>query len=375
MEKLKVFDEFYLDKEKDVIVKLYRISKDEIEYILETPNHKKGTLITNLAQICHLETEKNDNDMKIIKGRMQAMINGENEEVYTFRLGGIKVANIYNDRIEIKAQIPAISKTLMSQTKKYKLPIEKTFVKTYILKKSKFRTDLHTHMNAILTPDCLIALGIKHQIRYPLYYIKKLNLVMSKEQEEKIMEQRREVEKEFANSHLTGKYLIRRIDDNTFINFADFILNNLENAKRNIEKEYQEAKKEPENVIITRFDIERIPLILDEKDQIKRIYINFCNPWPKGKHHKKRLTHTRQLEKYKTFLSNDGEIFFKTDDDDLYLASLRYFEESEFEIISKTEDLHKNQIFPENIVTEHENMFTEQGITTKAIIAKLKSEK
>ena len=55
--------------------------------------------------------------MKIIKGKMQAMINGENEEVYTFRLGGIKVANIYNDRIEIKAQIPAISKTLMSQTK------------------------------------------------------------------------------------------------------------------------------------------------------------------------------------------------------------------------------------------------------------------
>ncbi len=80
MEKLKVFDEFYLDKEKDVIVKLYRISKDEIEYILETPNHKKGTLITNLAQICHLETEKNENDMKIIKGKMQAMINGENEE-------------------------------------------------------------------------------------------------------------------------------------------------------------------------------------------------------------------------------------------------------------------------------------------------------
>ena len=59
---------------------------------------------------------------------------------------------------------------------------------------------------------------------------------MSKEQEEKIMEQRREIEKEFANSHLTGKYLTRRIDDNTFINFADFILNNLENAKRNIEK-------------------------------------------------------------------------------------------------------------------------------------------
>ena len=63
----------------------------------------------------------------------------------------------------------------MSQTKKYKLPINKTIVKTYILKKSKFRTDLHTHMNANLTPDVLISLGIARQIRYPLYYIKKLN--------------------------------------------------------------------------------------------------------------------------------------------------------------------------------------------------------
>ena len=55
--------------------------------------------------------------MKIIKGKIQAMINEENKEVYIFRLGGIKVANIYNNKIEIKAQIPAISKTLMSQTK------------------------------------------------------------------------------------------------------------------------------------------------------------------------------------------------------------------------------------------------------------------
>lgn len=232
----KLFNKFYLDKEKDIIVNLYQTSQDEITYILETPNHKKGTLITNLAKICHLETEKNENDMKIIKGKMQAMINEENKEVYIFRLGGIKVANIYNNKIEIKAQIPAISKTLMSQTKKYKLPIGKTFVKTYILKQNKFRTDLHTHMNAILTPDCLIALGIKHQIKYPLYYIKKLNLKMSKKQEEEIIKQRKEVEKQFENSQLTGKYLTRKIDDNTFINFADFILNNLEDAEKNIEK-------------------------------------------------------------------------------------------------------------------------------------------
>lgn len=236
MEKLKPINKFYLDKEKDIIINLYKAGEDELTYILETPNHKTGNLITNLAKVCGLETEKNENDMKIIKGKMQAAINSDNEEVYIFRLGGIKVANIYENRIEIKAQIPAICKTLMSQTKNYKLPIEKTLVKTYISKQCKFRTDLHTHIHAILTPDCMIALGIKHQIKYPLYYIKKLNLKMSEKQEQEIMLQRKEVEKQFENSQLTGKYLTRKIDDNTFINFADFILNNLENAERNIEK-------------------------------------------------------------------------------------------------------------------------------------------
>ena len=237
MNNLNLFNKFYLDKEKDIIVNLYKTNEDELTYILETPNHNTGNLITNLAKLCNVETIKNENDMKIIKGTIPASINGDNEIVYIFRLGGFKIANIFEDgKIEIKAKIPAITKTLMSQTKEYNLPIEKTIVKSYILKKSKFRTDLHTHMNANLTPDCLIALGIANQIRYPLYYIKKLNLKMTKSQEEKILKQREEVAKQFEDSELTGKYLTRRINDNTFINFADFILNNLENAEYNISK-------------------------------------------------------------------------------------------------------------------------------------------
>ena len=235
MKNLVYFNKFYLDKEKDIIVNLYKSNIDELTYILETPNHNTGNLITNLAKICNVETIKNENDMKIIKGVIPASINGDNKEVYIFRLGGIKIANIYEDKIEIKAKIPAIIKTLMSQTKNYKLPIEKSIVKTYILKKSKFRTDLHTHMNANLSPDCLIALGIVHQIKYPLYYIKKINLKLTKKQEEKIYKQREKVEKQFENCELTGKYLTRKIDDNTYINFADLILNN-ENAQYNIEK-------------------------------------------------------------------------------------------------------------------------------------------
>lgn len=235
--KKKLLNRFYLDKEKDIIVNIYQEKPDEVIYVLETPNHNTGNLISNLAKLCHIETIKNENDMKIIQGTIPASINGDNEIVYILRLGGIKIANIFEDgKIEIKAKIPAIAKTLMSQTKAYNLPIEKTIVKSYILKKSKFRTDLHTHMNANLSPDVLIALGIKHQLKYPLYYIKKLNLKMSKEQQEKIAKQRIEVEKQFKDCNLTGKYLTRKIDDNTFINFADFILNNLEDAAYNIAK-------------------------------------------------------------------------------------------------------------------------------------------
>ena len=143
-------------------------------------------------------------------------------------------------------------------------------------------------------------------------------------------------------------------------------------AKRKVEETYQEQNKEPDNVLLTRFDIERIMLILGEEDKIKRIYINFCNPWPKGQHRKKRLTHTRQLEKYKTFLAEGGEIYFKTDDDGLFESSLGYFEESGFEIIAKTYDLHSEPIWENNIETEHEKMFSEQGIKIKALIAKVK---
>lgn len=232
-----LLNKFYLDKEKDIIVELYQNNIDEITYILRTPNHNSGNLITNLSKLCNLNTEKDEEDLKIIKGVIPASINAYNKTVYIFRLGGIKIANIYEDgEVEIKATIPAIAKTLMSQTKEYKLPIEKTIVKSYILKKNKFRSDLHTHMNANLSPDILIALGISHQLRYPLYYIKKLNLKISKKQQDMLKIQRQKVEKEFETSELTGKYLTRKIDDNTFINFADLILNNIENADYNIRK-------------------------------------------------------------------------------------------------------------------------------------------
>ncbi|MBO7673387.1 MAG: hypothetical protein J6S63_00100 [Atopobiaceae bacterium] len=233
---MEAFGQFYLDKEKDLVVDLYR-EGDELHYVLRTPNHGTGNLITNLASLCNLELQTDDDGLKVIRGTLPCYIDGRNHMLYVFRLLDTKVANIYPDgRIEPKASIPAIAKTLMSQTKDYRQDFRKTVVKTYIFRECKFRTDLHTHMNANLDPDVLIALGIHHQIRYPLYYIRKLGLRLSPEQERLLATRRAQAAERLRDSPLRGKYLERRIDDGTYLNFASLVLQNLDNAAWNIPK-------------------------------------------------------------------------------------------------------------------------------------------
>ena len=173
-----------------------------------------------------------------------------------------------------------------------------------------------------------------------------------------------------------GGFISKLASKNLDINYIaiDVVDAMLGLAKRNIEEEYLKNNLEINNVYLTRFDIERILMIMDDNDKIDRIYINFCNPWPRGKHRKKRLTHTRQLEKYKQFLKKDGEIYFKTDDDGLFNDSLIYFEETGFEIVKKTFNLAECKDFWDNIETEHEKMFKEQGIKIKAVIVKNKGK-
>ena len=103
---------------------------------------------------------------------------------------------------------------------------------------------------------------------------------------------------------------------------------------------------------------------------MQRIYINFCNPWSKNAgSNKHRLTHPRQLLQYRTLMPEGAEIYFKTDDDDLFRDSVGYFPAAGFEITWQTCDLHREE--PAwNIRTEHEGMFSEQGIPIKALIAR-----
>ena len=143
-------------------------------------------------------------------------------------------------------------------------------------------------------------------------------------------------------------------------------------AKRKLEEAYKAKNSVPDgNVRIAIQNIERLELAWNEDDRADRIYINFCNPWPKAKHKKRRLTHTRQLVNYKKFLK--GELWFKTDDDELFEESFEYFEEAGFDIKYKTFDLHEESPY-ENFVTEHEKMFSDEGKKIKFLIAVPRNE-
>ena len=143
----------------------------------------------------------------------------------------------------------------------------------------------------------------------------------------------------------------------------------LGNARRNIVRLFEENGREPDNVQLTAYNVEHLERILSPEDKVERIYINFCNPWPKPKHKKRRLTYPNKLEKYKELLPEGGEIRFKTDDLPLFEDSLEYFAQSGFEVVYKTYDLHSSEV-SDNILTEHEIMFSEQGIKINYCVAR-----
>ena len=160
--------------------------------------------------------------------------------------------------------------------------------------------------------------------------------------------------------------------DNQHINFIamDITSNVLGDTRRNIAATYGEQPVE--NVIITRHDIEFIRNVFAPEDRVERIYINFCNPWTKRpKYAKRRLTHPRQLMQYREFLVDGGEIWFKTDDTELFTDSLPYFQACGFEMRYMVSDLHDSGFTP-NYISEHERMYMEKGVPIKFVIMRKK---
>lgn len=138
---------------------------------------------------------------------------------------------------------------------------------------------------------------------------------------------------------------------------------------RAIEKrDEDEELKNIKNLTFIRFDAEEITEIFDT-DEIDRIYLNFSDPWPKDRHAKRRLTSSKFLERYDTFLKKEGHIAFKTDNRALFDFSLEEIKNTGWTLSDVTFDLHNSEYNEGNIMTEYEEKFSSMGNPIHRLVA------
>jgi len=86
-------------------------------------------------------------------------------------------------------------------------------------------------------------------------------------------------------------------------------------------------------------ELKNLTIIMDDATKLEEylgdfkvdvIHLNFSDPWPKKKHHKRRLSYPTMLNKFKTYLKADGQIVLRTDHADLFVDSFQYFNEASF---------------------------------------------
>lgn len=95
-------------------------------------------------------------------------------------------------------------------------------------------------------------------------------------------------------------------------------------------------------------------------DEVDLIYINFCDPWPRNPHAKRRLTHRGFLELYRKVLRCGGRVEFKTDNAPLFAFSLREFPKAGYELREVTGNLHAAG--PRGVMTDYEERFYAEGV-------------
>lgn len=102
--------------------------------------------------------------------------------------------------------------------------------------------------------------------------------------------------------------------------------------------------------------------------EIDRLYLNFSDPWPPKRQHKRRLTHPRLLAVYDSFLKPRGEICFKTDNKGLFEDSVCYFSQYGYGLFEVTFDLHSTDT--PNVMTEYERNFSSKGFPIYRLVAR-----
>lgn len=156
-----------------------------------------------------------------------------------------------------------------------------------------------------------------------------------------------------------GKFIIENAINNPNINyigiekFSSVLVRAIERKENN--------QNDLSNLIFLRFDAEYIGDIF-ENEEVDRIYLNFSDPWPKDRHAKRRLTSKEYFKRYDNILSKEGKVIFKTDNKDLFDFSLEQIDIAGWKLINMTNDLHNSEYVNENIMTEYEERFVNEGI-------------
>ena len=117
---------------------------------------------------------------------------------------------------------------------------------------------------------------------------------------------------------------------------------------------------EVSNLVFIRMDAEELTEVFGYHE-VARIYLNFSDPWPKDRHAKRRLTSKEYFARYDQILKSEGTVEFKTDNRDLFLFSLESVEESGWNLVLSTADLHHSIYCADNVMTEYEERFSSQG--------------
>ncbi len=98
-----------------------------------------------------------------------------------------------------------------------------------------------------------------------------------------------------------------------------------------------------------------------KENSLDKIYLNFSDPWPKKRHYKRRLTYRDFIKIYNLILKEDSWVEFKTDNLILFQFTLNELAELQLPMKLITLDLHQDDRFEGNIMTEYEEKFSNRG--------------
>ena len=162
-----------------------------------------------------------------------------------------------------------------------------------------------------------------------------------------------------------GQFLLSLSENNKGKNCLGVEIN--KNAFASALKKTSPFKKDVTNFKFINAPIDKLLPLIDD-NSIENIYINFPDPWPKKKTHHRRLSSVSFLKEYNRILKNDGHIYFRTDNIDLFNDSIEYFKEAnlfETEIIQPFYS-EKVDYLP---ATEYEKKFRSLGVDINLLIA------